>query len=70
MAHDTPSPSSSRFLADVESHLGRRLTDGERTLALSLIGDKTAALVAREIAGAPITDAKKIRPEHKDTADE
>jgi hypothetical protein len=73
MSPATPSSSDAdqrRFVTDVERHLGRSLTDPERKLALSLVADKTAAMVAREIAGAPITDPKKIRPEHKDTADE
>ncbi len=58
------------FVAQVEAGLGRSLTADEARLATTLMPDKTAAVVARELAGAPITDPKKIRPEHKDVADE
>ena len=58
------------FLSDVASHAGRALSDDESTLALQLRSDKSAAMIARELDAAPVTDPKKIRPEHKDTADE
>lgn len=58
------------FFADVEARLGRRLTPDERSLASSLQADKTPALIALELEGAPVTDPGKIRPEHKDTASE
>jgi hypothetical protein len=58
------------FLADVETRLGRRLTTEERVLASSLQADKTPELIARELAGAPVTDPRKIRPEQNDTASE
>ena len=58
------------FVQDVESRLGRRLSSDEAALAVRLRPEKTAALVARELAGAVVADPKKIRPEHSDTADE
>ncbi len=58
------------FVHDIEAELGRRLTADETRLAIGLMHDKTPAVIAREIAGAPVTDPKKIRPEHKDVADE
>ncbi len=63
-------PTDQKFVAEIEALLGRPLDAGETALALGLQNDKTAALVARELEGAPIADPKKIRPEHKDTADE
>ena len=58
------------FVLAVEQILGRGLQPDEARLAASLRHDKTAALVARELAGSIIADPKKIRPEHSDTANE
>ena len=68
--NDATRPTDPKFIAEIAALLGRPLDDREVALATSLQDDKTAALVARELAGAPIADPKKIRPEHKDTADE
>ncbi len=70
MATDPSDDDRRQLVRDVEAELGRRLNDDETRLATRLMHEKSPALIAREIAGAPITDAKKIRPEHKDTADE
>ena len=64
------SSTDAAFVAEVEHELGRPLSADEARLASQLKNDKSSAVVAREIAGAPIADPKKIRPEHKDTADE
>ena len=66
---DTTDPTA-RFIAEIEALLGRSLDASETALATSLQNDKSAAMVARELEGAVIADPKKIRPEHKDTADE
>lgn len=68
--NDDARPTDPKFIAEIEALLGRPLDTHELALAASLQDDKTAALVAREIEGAVIADPKKIRPEHKDTADE
>ena len=69
MSNDTP-PSDRGFIAAIEALLGRPLDEHETALATSLQDDKSAEVVARELQGARITDPKKIRPEHKDAADE
>lgn len=58
------------FIATIERTIGRTLTADETRLALALEADKTPELIARELEAAPIADPKKIRPEHKDAADE
>lgn len=68
--NDHARPTDQKFIDEIESLLGRPLDASEIALATSLQDDKTAALVARELEGAVIADPKKIRPEHKDTADE
>lgn len=68
--NDDPRPTDPKFIAEIEALLGRPLDEREVALATSLQDDKTAALIARELEGAPIADPKKIRPEHKDAADE
>ncbi len=68
--NDATRPTDPKFIAEITALLGRPLDDREIALATSLQDDKTAALVARELEGAVIADPKKIRPEHKDTADE
>ncbi len=68
---ETPRGTDDRaFITEVASYLGRSLRDDEAALALRLRADKTAAMIARELDAAPVTDPKKIRPEHKDTAAE
>ena len=69
MIHD-PRSTEQKFIDDITALLGRPLDAHEIALATSLQNDKTAALVARELEGAVVADPKKIRPEHKDTADE
>ena len=62
-AGSTHDPDDQRvFLADVAAQLGRALTDDESRLAASLIDDKSAAVVARELAGAPIADPRRSGP--------
>lgn len=58
------------FLSEVAAALGRTLRDDEASLALKLRPEKSAAIIARELDAAPVTDPKKIRPEHSDVADE
>lgn len=69
MAIDDASGDSA-FLTEVERQLGRRLQDHEARLASDLRKDKTVPMIVRELEGAVIADPKKIRPEHKDAADE
>lgn len=65
-----PSDALTQLTQRIADLIGRPLTDREVELARDLANEKTPELIARELQGAPITDPKKIRPEHKDTADE
>ena len=69
MANDDVSDDSA-FIQEVERALGRKLQGNEARLASDLRNDKTVAMIVRELEGAIVADPDKIRPEHKDTADE
>lgn len=58
------------FVLAVQRLLGRTLDAHDEALAISLRGEKSAELVARELEGTFIADPKKVRPEHSDTANE
>ncbi len=70
MSVDRQQDQADAFIRRIEELIGRALTSDEVRLAHDLAGDKTPEIIARELQGAPIIDPKKIRPEHKDTANE
>jgi len=58
------------FVLAVQHLLGRPLDARDEALAISLRGEKSAEIVARELQASVVADPKKIRPEHSDTANE